>query len=70
MTVVEALRHGRAKAKAHTDSRGHFRLELPSGRYILKPQSNGPLPFARPARVLVRDQSYTHVRLVLDSGLR
>src|SRR5436190_2050687 len=44
MTVVEALRHGRARARAPTDARGRFRLELPSGRYILKPQPNGPLP--------------------------
>jgi hypothetical protein len=69
-TIVEARQHGGATTRVRTDANGRFRVELPSGRYILKPQSNGPLPFARRVRVRVKERSYTHVRLVLDSGLR
>jgi hypothetical protein len=69
-TVVQALERGGTKARVHTDADGRFRIGLSPGRYILKPQSNGPLPFARPEQVLVRDHSFTHVRLILDSGLR
>lgn len=53
-----------------TDPSGNFRIPLPPGKYILRPQTSGPYPRASEQTVIVPPKSFAQVRIVYDSGIR
>jgi hypothetical protein len=54
--------------KSETD--GTFRVALPPGTYVLRPESPGPYPRASEQTVLVKPNSFTQVNIVYDTGIR
>ena len=61
---------GREVAIVQTDTKGRFRLQLPPGTYVLRPQSPGMYPRASEQHVQVRRNVVTQVEIVYDSGRR
>lgn len=61
---------GREVAAVESDAEGRFRLPLPPGSYVLRPESPGPYPRAAEQRVVVRRNAMTQVEIVYDSGMR
>jgi hypothetical protein len=61
---------GREVAMVRTDNEGRFRLQLPPGTYVLRPQSAGMYPRASEQQVQVRRNIVTQVEIVYDSGKR
>ena len=61
---------GREVATVQTDTDGRFRLQLPPGTYVLRPQSPGMYPRASEQQVQVRRNTVTQVEIVYDSGRR
>jgi hypothetical protein len=59
-------------ARVETDTDGTFRLPLPPGAYQLQGENltGAPLPTAMPVAVSVRDNEFTHVTVIFDSGVR
>ena len=53
-----------------TDASGNFRIALPPGKYILRPQTSGPYPRASQQTVVVPPKTFAQVRIVYDSGIR
>ena len=53
-----------------TDPSGNFRISLPPGKYILRPQTSGPYPRASEQTVIVPPKSFAQVQIVYDSGIR
>ena len=53
-----------------TDPNGNFRISLPPGKYILRPQTSGPYPRASEQTVVVPPKSFAQVQIVYDSGIR
>lgn len=68
ITVLDAA--GRDVASVESDAEGRFRLLLPPGSYVLRPESPGPYPRASEQRVQVRRNDMTQVEIVYDSGMR
>jgi len=68
ITVLNAA--GREVAAVETDAEGRFRLPLPPGPYVLRPESPGVYPRAAEQRVLVQHNEMTQVEIVYDSGMR
>jgi len=61
---------GHEVATVQTDTEGRFRLQLPPGTYVLRPQSPGMYPRASEQQVQVRRNAVTQVEVVYDSGRR
>jgi hypothetical protein len=61
---------GREVAVAESDSEGKFRIALPPGTYVLRPESPGLYPRASEQRVTVGSNSVSRVEIVYDSGKR
>ena len=53
-----------------SEAGGTFRVALPPGRYVLRPQSPGPYPRASAQTVVVPPAGFTHVRIIYESGIR
>jgi hypothetical protein len=61
---------GNTVTSFETDPSGTFRIPLPPGKYILRPQTSGPYPRASEQTVIVPPKSFAQVRIVYDSGIR
>jgi hypothetical protein len=61
---------GREVASVESDADGRFRLAVPPGTYIVRPQSPGMYPRAAEQKVLVHRNAVTQVEIVYDSGRR
>jgi len=68
ISVLDSAR--REVAAVESDAAGHFRLALPPGSYVLRPQSPARYPRASEQRVVVRPHKLTRVEIVYDSGMR
>jgi len=68
ISVLDSKR--REVATVESDAEGRFRLALPPGSYLLRPQSSGKYPRASEQRVVVRPDKLTRVEIVYDSGMR
>ncbi len=56
-----------------SDGRGHFRLSLPPGDYLLEPEPpdpDNPFPAASPVEVTVLPNSWTTITIQYDTGIR
>jgi hypothetical protein len=49
---------------------GQFRVNLPPGTYILRPESSRSIPRAPKQTVTVSADTFTEVRITYDSGIR
>ena len=61
---------GERIAQIQTDAEGRFRIPLQPGEYILHPESQNVLPFAKEQTILVEDGVFTQVIVNYDSGIR
>jgi hypothetical protein len=61
---------GHSVASLETDPGGSFRIALPPGTYVLRPQSSGPYPRASEQRIVVPPKGFSQVTVVFDSGIR
>jgi hypothetical protein len=66
--VLEPNGHLLTTFKSETD--GSFRVTLPPGTYILRPQSPGYYPRASEQTIVVKPNSFTQVNIVYDTGIR
>jgi hypothetical protein len=70
-TTVQVLdSSGRPVTTFESDAGGSFRVALPPGKYILRPQSPGLYPRASEQTVVVSPRNFTQVRIIYDSGIR
>ena len=53
-----------------TDAEGRFRIPLPSGNYILHPETTGRYPSAPDQNFAVDPGVYTQITVTYDSGIR
>jgi hypothetical protein len=68
LDVLDA--NGTPVTSVETDASGNFRVSLPPGKYILRPQTPGPYPRASEQTVVVHPKAFAQVRIVYDSGIR
>jgi hypothetical protein len=68
ITVLDPA--GREVAVVDSDAEGKFRMALPPGTYVLRPESSGLYPRASEQRVEVSQNRVTRVEIVYDSGMR
>ena len=68
ITVLD--QSGHEVAVVDSDAEGKFRIALPPGRYVVRPESPGFYPRASERRVEVRPRIMTQVDIVYDSGMR
>ncbi len=68
ITVLDPA--GREVAAIDSDAEGKFRLTLPPGTYVLRPEASGLYPRASEQRVEVGRNRATRVDIVYDSGMR
>lgn len=61
---------GEEVLKIQTDAEGKFRIPLPSGKYVLHPESEGRYPMATDQEFTVSAGQYTQVIVTYDSGIR
>lgn len=61
---------GERIVQIQTDEEGRFRIPLQPGEYILHPESQNALPFAREQAVIVEEGTFTQVIVNYDSGIR
>jgi hypothetical protein len=66
--VLEPNGHLLTTFKSDVD--GSFRVALPPGTYVLRPQSPGPYPRASEQTVVVKPNTFTQVNIVYDTGIR
>jgi len=66
--VIDAS--GKAVTTVETDSNGDFRLSLPPGKYVLRPQTSGPYPRASEQTVIVPSNGFVQIQVIFDSGIR
>ena len=59
---------GQEVAQTSSDSEGHFRVELPAGKYGVTVVNNAGL--AAPLEVTVSSGEYSEADVVIDSGMR
>jgi hypothetical protein len=57
-------------SQIQTDSKGHFKIQLIPGTYILHPEPGKPFPNAPDQTVEVISGQYTQVTIVYDTGIR
>jgi Carboxypeptidase regulatory-like domain len=68
---ITVLDHsGSEVAVVDSDAEGKFRIALPPGTYVLRPESSGLYPRASEQRVEVGRNRVTQVEIVYDSGMR
>ncbi len=60
---------GTIVTRSHTDRNGHFRVELPPGRYTIDPDDGGKSLANGDGRVVVRQGTFAHVELTHYTGL-
>ena len=68
ITVLDLA--GREVAVVNSDTEGKFRVAVPPGTYILRPESLGKYPRSSEQRVEVHPNSVSHVDIGYDSGIR
>jgi hypothetical protein len=68
ITVLDLA--GREVAVVNSDAEGKFRVLLPPGTYILRPESPGRYPRSSEQRVTVHPDSVSRVEIGYDSGMR
>ncbi|MBW4574795.1 MAG: carboxypeptidase-like regulatory domain-containing protein [Aphanothece sp. CMT-3BRIN-NPC111] len=61
---------GQIVTSLQTDAEGHFQVQLQPGRYTLRPESPGVLPYAAEQTIIVSDSQFTPVNITYDSGIR
>jgi len=61
---------GKPVTTFRSDAAGNFRVALPPGQYVLRPQSSGPYPRASEQTVIVSPNGFTRVLIMYDSGMR
>ena len=71
LTVTRTV-SGRTVAKATSDSSGYFRIPLPPGQYVVRPENltGAVVPIAQPLTVTVVAGRFTFVTISFDSGIR
>jgi hypothetical protein len=70
-TTIQVLDpSGRPLTTFQSDADGNFRVVLPPGTYVLRPQSSGPYPRASEQTVVVSPAGFTSVRIIYQSGIR
>jgi hypothetical protein len=67
---VVALRGQQVVATTHTDAGGRFTLTLQPGRYLVRATNTGGLQTIAERATTVTARATSHVRLVVDSGIR
>jgi len=55
---------------SHTDQQGHFRIELPPGRYLFDPGDGGYAIAKGGARATVRENVFTRIDLFYYTGIQ
>ena len=68
ITVLDTAGH--EIASVNSDPEGKFRIALPPGTYVLRPEQPGLYPRASAQRVEVSRDRITRVGIVYDSGMR
>jgi hypothetical protein len=68
VTVLDQNVHFVAEFQSSAD--GHFRVNLKSGTYVLRPESDRPFPRAPKQIVTVSENEFTQVCITYDSGIR
>lgn len=68
ITVLDGA--GREIAAVESDAEGQFRVPLPPGSYVLRPESPGTYPRAAQQTVVVQRNQMTQIEIVYDSGMR
>ncbi|WP_307088230.1 carboxypeptidase-like regulatory domain-containing protein [Arthrobacter sp. B2I5] len=65
-------RSGTTVGEATSNDQGEFRLELQAGTYELQAAnlSGAPMPSAPSQDVVIKEGSFTEVRVAFDSGVR
>lgn len=53
-----------------TDAEGRFKIPLPSGKYVLHPETTGRYPFAAEQEFTVTTGEYTQITITYESGIR
>jgi hypothetical protein len=61
---------GRTVTSFESEPSGNFRVALPPGKYVLRPQSSGAYPRVSEQTVVVSPKSFTQVQVIYDSGIR
>jgi hypothetical protein len=69
-TVHVADPSGHLVTTFQSDAGGNFRVALPPGTYVLRPQSPGLYPRASEQTVVVPSNGFTQLRIIYDSGMR
>jgi hypothetical protein len=71
LTVLRAD-SGRTVATTTSDGNGHFRIPLPPGHYVVRPDNltGAVVPIAQPLTVTVAAGRYTVITISFDSGIR
>jgi len=71
-TVVIRDSHGTEVVRIDAGSDGHFKVDLPPGRYTLMGEAvaGNPLPRPLPTSAIVSPGRYTTVTVEYDSGIR
>ena len=69
--TVTVSAHGRIVARVRADHAGRLRVVLPAGRYRVQTVAPGPLESTAARSITVTaGAGGTHVRLIVDSGIR
>ena len=61
---------GRRMAEVRSDPDGRFRIILEPGTSVLQPESEAIYPQAPAQTVTVKNDQFTPVRIIYDSGIR
>ncbi len=61
---------GEKIVQVQTDADGRFRVPLPSGDYILHPETTGRYPSAADQNITVSVGQFTQIIVTYDSGIR
>ena len=69
-TLVIRNPQGEEILKVQTDADGKFRILLPSGKYVLHPETQGRYPTASDQEFTVTAGQFTQVIVTYDSGIR
>ncbi len=70
-TTLTVLTTDQQKVKQfETDANGYFHVALPTGEYILHPESPNIMPHARDISFSVVEGKYTRLDVTYDSGIR
>jgi hypothetical protein len=70
--LITVSRDGDTVRQTRSASDGTFRISLQPGRYgvVAGPIDGSSLPFGRQVEVVVKQGTFTHVDLSVDSGIR